>query len=129
MTHDVLLRISERWFRRLLRLYPADFRDEMGVDVLDAYRNRARITLTRSGAIGLPYLWLRALIDAIRNGTGERLRPAASWRRSGNWGRDLELARRRLLRSRVFVTATLATLTVGLGAFAVVFTEIGRAHV
>lgn len=126
MTHDVLLRASDRWFRLLLRLYPTDFRDEMGLDVLDTYRNRARIALTRSGAIGLPYLWLQAFADAIRNGSGERLRPAASWRRGGNWGRDLELARRRLLRSPVFATATLATLTVGLGAFAVVYTAVDK---
>jgi hypothetical protein len=98
----------------------------MGLDVLDTYRNRARIALTRSGAIGLPYLWLQAFADAIRNGSGERLRPAASWRRGGNWGRDLELARRRLLRSPVFATATLATLTVGLGAFAVVYTAVDK---
>jgi hypothetical protein len=30
MTGDRLLNLSERWFRLLLRLYPADFRDGMG---------------------------------------------------------------------------------------------------
>ena len=126
MTPDRLMRLSERWFRLLLLLYPADFRDEMGIDVVEASRDRARVTLSRSGAIGLAWLWLRALADALRNGLGERLRPAASWRRAGNWGRDLELARRRLLRSPVFVAATLGTLTVGLGAFAVVYTAVDR---
>ena len=126
MTHDRLLRVSERWFELLLRLYPADFRDEMGIGVAEAYRYQARVTLNRSGQTGLAWLWLRALADALWNGLGERLRPAASWRRSGNWGRDLELARRRLLRSRVFVAATLGTLTVGLGAFAVVYTAVDK---
>src|SRR5262249_53893363 len=28
---------SERWFRLLLRLYPADFRDEMGGDLIETY--------------------------------------------------------------------------------------------
>jgi putative ABC transport system permease protein len=126
MTHDHLMQISDRWFRLLLRLYPADFRDGMGVGVVDAYRDRARVTLNRSGAMGLAWLWLRALADALWNGLGERLRPASCWRRSGNWGRDLELASRRLLRSRVFVAATLATLTVGLGAFAVVYTAVDK---
>ena len=98
MTLDVLLRASERWFRLLLRAYPADFRDEMGAGVVEAYCERARITLNRSGVTGLTRLWLRAFVDALGNGIGERLRPAASWRRNGNWGRDLELARRRLLR-------------------------------
>ena len=36
MTHDRLLRVSERWFELLLRLYPADFRDEMGIGVAEA---------------------------------------------------------------------------------------------
>jgi putative ABC transport system permease protein len=79
-----------------------------------------------SGATGLAWLWLRALADALWNGFGERLRPAVSWRRTGNWGRDLELARRRLLPSRVFIAATLGTLTVGLGAFAVVYTAVDK---
>ncbi len=126
MTHDRLLRVSERWFGLLLRLYPADFRDEMGIGLAEAYQYQARVTLNRSGGKGLAWLWLRALADALWNGLGERLRPAASWRRSGNWGRDLELARRRLLRSRVFLAATLGTLTVGLGAFAVVYMAVDK---
>jgi predicted permease len=126
MTHDRLLRGSERWFRLLLRLYPADFRDEMGPAVVDAYRERARNILHRGGATGLARLWLHALADSLRNGLAERLRPAASWRRTGNWGRDITLARRRLLRSPVFVAATLGTLTVGLGAFAVVYTAVDK---
>lgn len=126
MTRDCLMRVSERWFRLLLRLYPADFRDEMGIGVVEVYGDRARVILNRSGAMGLACLWLRALADSLSNGLGERLRPAASWRRTGNWGRDLELARRRLLRSPVFVAATLGTLTVGLGAFAVVYTAVDK---
>ncbi len=126
MTDDHLMRVSERWFQLLLRLYPADFRDEMGIGVVEAYRDRARVTLNRSGAMGVAWLWFRAFADALRNGLGERLRPAASWRRTGSWGRDLEFAGRRLLRSRVFVAATLGTLSVGLGAFAVVYTAVDK---
>jgi putative ABC transport system permease protein len=59
-------------------------------------------------------------------GVGERLRFVASWRRPGDWGRDLEHASRRLLRSRVFVAATLGTLAVGLGAFATVYTAVDK---
>jgi putative ABC transport system permease protein len=120
------LRASERWFRLLLHLYPADFRDEMGPDLVEVYRERAHVALKRGGAMKLAALWLRALVDAVVNGLGERLRPAVSWRRNGNWGRDLELARRRLLRSPVFVAATVGTLTVGLGAFAVVYTAVDK---
>jgi len=117
---------SDLWFRLLLRLYPRNFRDEMGIGVVDAYRDQARVAVNHGGAIKLAWLWLRALADALWNGLGEHLRPAVSWRRTGDWGRDIELARRRLMRSRVFVAATLATLTVGLGAFAVVYTAVDK---
>jgi hypothetical protein len=64
--------------------------------------------------------------DFLRNGPGERARPAASWRRTGNWGRDLELATRRLIRSPALAAAVVGTLTVGLGTFAVVYTVVDK---
>src|SRR4029453_128134 len=48
--------------------------------------------------------------------------PAAAGRRRGNWGRDVGLVTRRLARAPAFVAATVGTLTVGLGMFAVVYT-------
>jgi putative ABC transport system permease protein len=117
---------SERWLRLLVRLYPPDFRDEMGMAVIEAYRDRCRAALRSGGIAALTMVWARALMDSLRNGPGERVRPAASWRRSGNWGRDIELAWRRLVRAPVFTLATVGTLAVGLGAFAVVFTAVHR---
>ena len=117
---------SERWFRLLLRAYPADFREEHGEGLVDAYCERAHTAQRNGGALRLAAVWFAALIDSLRNGIAERLRPAASWRRAGNWGRDFELTRRRLLRAPLFVVTTLATLTVGLGTFAVVFTAVDK---
>ena len=42
MSRDRLLRLSERWFALLLRLYPRDFRDEMGRSFVETYRDGAR---------------------------------------------------------------------------------------
>jgi hypothetical protein len=84
---DRLVDISERWFRLLQRLYPPDFRDDMGVAVVDTYRDRARAALNRSGSgrgngsgsgrgagIGgvmrLAAVWIRAFFDSLRNGPG-----------------------------------------------------------
>jgi putative ABC transport system permease protein len=117
---------SERWLRLLVRLYPPDFRDELGEAVIEAYRDRCRAALRSGGVAALTVVWTRALMDSLRNGPGERVRPAASWRRGGNWGRDIELAWRRLVRAPVFTLATVGTLAVGLGAFAVVFTAVHR---
>src|SRR5260370_6776055 len=120
--HDM----SERWFRFLQRLYPPDFRDEMGNAVVEAYMDRTRDVLTNSGKIHLIALWLRAFVDSLRNGAAERVRPAAWWRRAGNWGRDVELVRRRLVRSPAFAATTIGTLTIGLGMFAVVYTAVQK---
>ena len=67
---DRLVDISERWFRLLQRLYPPDFRDDMGDAVVEAYRDRARAALiarrTRhaapaSAASAPRRVWIRAL--------------------------------------------------------------------
>ena len=126
MTAGRGLERSERWLRLLLRLYPADFRDEFGEALVETYRDRCRTAVQRGGAGALAWVWLRALVDALRNGLGERLRPGVAWRRSGNWGRDTERAVRRLVRAPVFALTMIATLTVGLGAFAVVYTVVDK---
>jgi hypothetical protein len=65
MTSPRLLKVSERWFTLLLRLYPPDFRDEMGRSLVETYCDQARAALTRRGLRGLAGLWLRALHDAM----------------------------------------------------------------
>src|SRR5262247_1379404 len=126
MTRNRMLKLSERWFRLLRRLYPPDFRDEMGNAVVEAYMDRACDALKTGGRIRLIALWVRAFADSLRNGAAERARPAALWRRAGNWGRDIELVRRRLVRSPIFAATTIGTLTIGLGMFAVVYTTVQK---
>jgi len=120
------MKASERWFRLLLRLYPADFRDEMGKSVVDAYCDRAREAMKRGGIVRLALVWMAALGDSLRNGLREHARPAVSWRRTGNWGGDMHRVVRRFMRAPVFVLAMVGTLTVGLGAFAVVYTAVDK---
>jgi hypothetical protein len=43
MKRHPLMNVSERWFTLLQRLYPADFRDEMGTAMVEAYLDRARV--------------------------------------------------------------------------------------
>ena len=126
MIRDPFIARSERWFRLLLRLYPVDFRDEMGDAVVETYLDRARHALNRGGIALLAFAWLRALTDSLWNGLGERLRPAVSWRRTGRWGRDVEFAWRRLARAPAFSLAVVGTLTVGLGMFTVVYTVVHK---
>lgn len=120
------LRTAHRWLRLVVHLYPADFRDEMGEAFLETYRDRCRAAYDRTGAAGVVSVCLRALVESLVNGLAERLRPAAAWRRSGNWGRDTERAFRRLVRAPAFALTMLATLTVGLGGFATVYTVVHK---
>jgi putative ABC transport system permease protein len=119
------LDISARYFRLLLRLYPAEFRDEMGQAFVEAYRDRARAALARGGVASLAGVWLRALADSARNGPGERHSPAGAWRARA-WGRDAEIATRRLFRAPAFAAAVVGTLSIGLGTFAVVYTAVHK---
>lgn len=123
---DRLLRTSGRWFKLLLRLYPPDFRDEMGDALVEAYCDRAREALRRGGIASLVIVWLTALADSLRNGPSERAKPAVAWRRNGNWGRDAELVMRRLARAPGFAAATVGTLTIGLAMFAVVYATVQK---
>lgn len=126
MSEERWLRASERWLRLLLWLYPSDFREELGEPLVEAYRDRCRAAVRRGGPAALGRVWLRALADSLRNGLGERVRAAVSWRRRGDWGRDAGLVARRLARSPVFVLTMVGTLTVGLGAFAVVYAVVDK---
>lgn len=114
---------TERGLRLLLRLYPEDFRDEVGEEWLASYRRRAVAASSSGGARGAAF-WAGAVLDSVRNGVGERLNPAVWWRRRGNWGRDTQRAVRRLVRAPGFTLVTVGTLSVGLGAFAVVWSAV-----
>lgn len=116
--------IAEGWLRLLLAFYPEDFRDEMGEAWLEAYRDRLRDARRRRGRLGALAVSCRALGDSLRNGAGERLRPAAGWRRPGRWGLDAQHAVRRLVRAPGFALAALATLALGLGGFGVVYSAV-----
>ena len=74
MSRDRLLTSSERWFTAPAALLSADFRDDMGDAVVEAYRDRARDALQRGGsAPARAALWLRAL----RRLAAQRPRPSA----------------------------------------------------
>ena len=69
------LDVSERWFRKLLRFYPIDFREAHGESMVETYRDRCRAAM-RGGRLAVIGVWTGALFDALRNGPGEHARPA-----------------------------------------------------
>ncbi|HEX8670680.1 MAG TPA: ADOP family duplicated permease [Longimicrobium sp.] len=126
MSESRWLRVSDGWVRLLMRLYPSDFRDEMGDAVVEAYRDRCRAALRDGGRSALVWVWVRALADSLRNGLAEQVRPARGVPRNGSFGRDAQLVVRRLTRAPVFALSMVGMLAVGLGAFGTVYSVVNR---
>lgn len=140
------LRRAERWYRLLLRLYPREFRRAMGPAMVEAFRDQCRAAYRRSGVSALLGLCLRAVFETFRNAMAERMRPAVRMRPSrGSWRpiprpppvpaprrertmerirHELRAAARLFGRAPGFALAVVATLAVGVAAFASIFAVV-----
>jgi putative ABC transport system permease protein len=99
---------GERWYRRLLRLYPREFRDEFGGEMTRLYRDRGR----EESAWGL---WCGLILDLVRTAPSEHLSILKQ---------DLRHAWRGLRRTRVITAAAILTLALGVGATTAVFSVV-----
>jgi predicted permease len=101
------VKASERVYRWLLRLYPRDFRDEYGQEMSLLFRARATEGPVR--------LWLQVLGDLLLHA------PSEHW---STLKRDLRYALRTLRQAPTFAAAVIATLGLGIGANAVIFSAV-----
>lgn len=99
---------GERWYRRLLRLYPREFRDEFGGEMTRLYRDRGRDE---------PWwrLWCSLVVDLVRTAPSEHLSMLAH---------DLRHAWRGLRRTPVITATVVLTLGLGVGASTAVFSVV-----
>ncbi len=122
-------RRARRWYRRLLRLYPAAFRKRFGAEMEESFLHLLEMEGRRHGWIGRVGPWARAAWDAAMAGTARRARQTTKGRRGegtgpspmddGTGGRELmssliadaRFAARALLRRPLL--ATTAALTLG----------------
>ena len=99
---------GERWYRRLLRLYPREFREEFGGEMARLYRDRGRDE---------PWwrLWCSLVVDLVRTAPSEHLSMLAH---------DLRHAWRGLRRTPVITATVVLTLGLGVGASTAVFSVV-----
>ncbi len=124
-----ILNVSAALYRVLLLCYPREFRESLGAEMVETFRDRCRAALRR-GVLAYALIWPGALWSAVRNGLAER---ASQARRSFNRADlahfgdglryDFVFALRSLLRRPRFAIFAVSLLALGMagatGVFAV----------
>ena len=107
-----------RFFRRLIRLFPAEFRGDFGDDMLDTFEAHRRDVLAQGDAMAALRLWW----DTIRGVLTTAPREHWDLLRS-----DVSYGIRNLRRSPGFAVTAIAALAIGIGANTAVFTIVNGA--
>ena len=96
---------AERLFRRLLRLYPGEFRAEWGSEMTLLFRDRSREE-------PLPSLLAAMIVDTVKTAPREQL---------AMWSQDVRFALRMMAKNPAFTLVAAFSLALGTGAAASIF--------
>jgi putative ABC transport system permease protein len=115
--------LEERCYSVLLRLYPADFRDRYGRQMADFHRDRIREAKHERRST-VP-LWFRAIVDVAISAGAEHLQTVIPGEPVIRTIRhDLAYAVRGLARRPTFTLIVVATIALGVGANAAIFSVV-----
>jgi putative ABC transport system permease protein len=114
---------DDRFYRALLRLYPEEFRVRYGRAMRDFHRDRRAVA--RSSGESVALLWLRTIVDVATSATAEHMHSLFSGDAvMETIVQDLAYSMRGLARRPAFTAIVVATIALGVGANAAIFSVV-----